>query len=113
MLGLRRTAGIVALLLACSAPAAEAGIQPSRPPAPCDDQLFSDQFGTSDPDALEAPSRPQRLWGFGAEDRLPGSATRATCLFGGRGDDVLDLQGGGGVAYGEGGDDWLLGSPLS
>jgi len=85
---------------------------PAKPPPPCDAQLFADQIGTPGRDALTAPDRPERLWGLAGDDTLTGSPTRAACLFGGRGDDHLDLAAGGGVIWAEDGDDMLVGSPL-
>jgi hypothetical protein len=122
---LRRTAALGAAALAWTAaaagtpagPAALAQSEPSYqvgdPPSPCTGSFFSDQIGTNGRDTIQAQTRPQRLWGLAGADRLTGSATRVSCLFGGRGNDLLDLAAGGGVAFGERGEDRLVGSPVA
>lgn len=85
---------------------------PAPPPAICRDAAFVDIVGTSGDDRLEAASRATRVWGLGGADRLAGSAARASCLLGGPGNDLLFLNGGGGVAHGNRGRDYLFGSDL-
>lgn len=111
-----RRAALLAAALGTAALPAVAGARPShvpdKPPPPCDADLFADQIGTAGADTLTAPARPERLWGLAGADTLTGSPTRAACLFGGRGDDRLDLAQGGGVIWAEDGNDTLLGSPV-
>lgn len=84
---------------------------PGGPPPPaCASKLFSDVVATLDADVISARTTPERVYGLTGDDWLIGSATRASCLFGGRGDDVLTMGTGGGVALGERGSDVLTGS---
>ncbi len=85
---------------------------PARPPAICAGSAFVDIVGTPGDDDLRAFSRATRVWGLAGNDRLTGSATRASCLLGGNGNDVLNLGAGGGVAHGNRGRDLVLGSGL-
>ncbi len=85
---------------------------PAPPPAICQGSVFVDIVGTQGPDTLLAYTRATRVWGLGGADRLFGSATRASCLLGGPGNDVLTLNGGGGVAHGNRGRDLIFGSNL-
>lgn len=94
-------------------PATAAAFAPGDPPAACAGDLFADQIGTRRRDRLRATGRPERLFGLGGDDRLFGSQARVACLFGGPGDDRLDLRDGGGLAYGEAGDDRLLGGVIN
>jgi hypothetical protein len=105
------------IALATLAVATEARAQyysppPARPPAICRGSAFVDIVGTAKRDRLHAFSRATRVWGLGARDRLTGSKTRASCLIGGRGNDILALNTGGGVAYGQQGRDAIGGSQL-
>lgn len=90
----------------------DTGVQPGHPPAVCAGAAFADLIGTSAGDRLRGTGRAERLYGLDGDDTLVGAPARASCLFGGRGDDRLDLSGGGGVAWGEDGADSLLGSSL-
>jgi hypothetical protein len=101
---------MASLLLAA---ALAASITPSSVPATCAGDVFADQIGTRHRDRLRAAGRPERLFGLAGNDLLRGSKTRVACLFGGPGADRLDLDGGGGVAYGEGGGDTLIGSEVN
>jgi hypothetical protein len=85
---------------------------PAPPPAICRSAAFVDVVGTPGADRLAAFSRATRVWGLGGADRLTGSPARASCLLGGRGNDLLFLDGGGGVAYGNRGRDFVFGSDL-
>ncbi len=85
---------------------------PGTPPRLCAGEAFVDIVGTPERDTLRAFSRATRVWGLGANDLLVGSASRAACLLGGRGHDVLGLNTGGGVAFGGPGRDAILGSEL-
>jgi hemolysin type calcium-binding protein len=85
---------------------------PGAPPELCVGDFWADQIGTDEDDSLEAPNRPERLWGRAGADFLYGSDTRAACLMGGRDPDTLDLWLGGGAAWGEHGSDEISGSPL-
>ena len=85
---------------------------PGRPPAICAGSAFVDIVGTPGDDRLQAFTRATRVWGLGGADRIAGSATRASCLLGGAGNDILNLGGGGGVAHGNRGRDLILGSAL-
>jgi Ca2+-binding RTX toxin-like protein len=108
----RRPLAIVFVLLALPA-SAEAGFIPGgATPGACQGGLFSDAVGTLNDDVVGANGKPQRVYGLTGADWLVGSATRATCLFGGQGDDVLTIGKGGGVALGEDGADLLTGSGL-
>jgi hypothetical protein len=114
---MRRRLAIAVAVLAVAGPAAAddfdyASGPPSRPPALCRGDAFADIVGTREGDSLRAPPRATRLWGLGGDDRLAGSQTRASCLIGGRGDDRLLLDHGGGVAFGNAGRDLVVGSPL-
>jgi hypothetical protein len=114
MLGLRSGfVAVLALLLCASVAGAAPNYQPGSPPSACAGDGLADQIGTDRSDRLTAPTRAERLWGLGGPDRLTGSSTRATCLFGGRDGDVLDLAAGGGMAWGEAGGDTILGGPLA
>lgn len=83
---------------------------PAPPPAICSGTEWVDVVGTPGPDRLRAFSRATRVWGLGGADALLGSYTRASCLIGGRGNDFLALNAGGGVAFGQAGSDVLVGS---
>ncbi len=85
---------------------------PAPPPAICRSAAFVDIVGTAGDDRLVAFDRATRVWGLGGADLLYGSATRASCLLGGPGNDVLYLNGGGGVAHGNRGRDYVFGSNL-
>ncbi len=107
-------AASVALLLGAAAAApADLSVEPGHPPKLCASDYFADQIGTNSDDELTSSGRPERLFGRAGDDVLSGSQIRASCEFGGRGDDVLDLRGGGGIAWGEDGSDILRGSPLA
>jgi hypothetical protein len=101
------------LILALSpVPAAQAGYRPGEPgPEACRSAAFTDSVGTPGPDEMIGGRTPQRLYGLTGDDILRSSPTRATCMFAGQGDDILDLHPAGGVALGEDGSDVLLGSP--
>jgi hypothetical protein len=104
----------VSLLLCALFPAAAgAGYVPGgEVPGACRGEIFSDTIGTLGADVVPGAGRPQRVYGLTGADWLLGSDTRAACLFGGQGDDVLTLGKGGGVALGEDGADWVTGSTL-
>ena len=104
--------GAALALLCAPALAHGSGLQPGNPPSRCAGPAFADQIGTDGRERLEAARRPERLWGLGGDDVLLGSATRATCLFGGGDRDRLTLGAGGGVAFGETGADALSGGAL-
>jgi hypothetical protein len=108
---MRRLAAILASVLV---PAASALAQapPAPPPAICAGDAWTDLVGTDAADTLTAPDHAARVWGLGGDDRLTGSATRAACLLGGDGNDMLALDRGGGVAYGNAGSDTIRGSDL-
>lgn len=105
---------VLAALLAALAlvpVAARAGYQPGGPtPAACTGALWSEKIGTLGLDIVVGAARPERLYGLTGTDWLVGSDTRASCMFGGQGNDVLTLGRGGGVALGEWGRDLLVGS---
>ena len=106
-----RPLAIALTLLAVSAPAALAGYVPGGElPGACRGEMFTDTIGTLGDDIVPGAGKPQRVYGLTGTDWLLGSDTRAACLFGGQGDDVLTLGKGGGVALGEDGADWLTGS---
>jgi len=108
-----RLAAAAALALAApSAALAAPPAEPGNPPLICASDAFADQVGTPGDDTLAAPDRATRLYGLAGDDGLTGSRTRAACLFGGPDDDRLELNTGGGVAWGETGRDTVLGSPL-
>ena len=110
---MRRAAALAAAAAGLAPAAAEARYQPSQPvPALCSGAFFTDTFGTPGADSLGAGARAQRMWGMTGSDDLRGSATRASCLCGGQGADSLALGTGGGVAFGEDGNDLLAGSTL-
>jgi hypothetical protein len=92
-------------------PTAHAGVTPGAelPPA-CASLLFTDVVATLVDDVVIGGNRPERIYGLTGNDRLLGSRTRASCLFGGRGDDTLGLGDGGGIAMGERGNDLVTGS---
>ncbi len=92
--------------------AAHAGVRPGSPPPICGGNAFSDQVGTPADDTLTSPGPAQRIYGLRGSDQLTGSRTRATCLFGGPENDILNLESGGGVAWGEEGRDLIFGSPF-
>ena len=101
------------ILLALSAATAHAGYVPGgETPGACNGPFFSDTIGTLEDDIVPGAGKPQRVYGLTGTDWLLGSDTRAACLFGGQGDDVLTLGKGGGVALGEDGADWLTGSTM-
>ena len=79
------------------------------PPTLCRGDYWADLIGTNDGDAIEAAERAERLWGRAGTDYLYGSDTRASCLFGGRDADILDVWLGGGAAWGEHGSDQISG----
>lgn len=109
-MGVRRLVLLLFLLLATPA---QAGYVPGgEVPGACKGDAFTDTIGTLAGDVVPAAGRPQRVYGLTGADWLVGSNTRAACLFGGQGDDVLTLGKGGGVALGEDGADWLIGSTL-
>ncbi len=98
-------------LLALSAAPASAGYVPGGDlPGACQGEVFTDTIGTLTDDIVPGAGKPQRVYGLTGTDWLLGSDTRAACLFGGQGDDILTLGKGGGVALGEDGADWLTGS---
>jgi len=100
------------LIALSSVPAAAHAYEPGSAPAVCASSFFSDVVGTEGPNGLAGAAKAQRLWGLGGVDVLRGSVDRATCLFGGAGDDDLALGGAGGAAWGEGGDDLVVGSAV-
>jgi hypothetical protein len=115
-MGLMRSAAALAAAVTLSlvAAPAPASIEPGHPPATCAGNVFADQIGTQRANRMKATAgKPERLYGLGGDDRLRGAITRAACLFGGPGNDVLDLAGGGGVAYGEAGGDVFIGSEVN
>jgi hypothetical protein len=92
-------------------PSAHAGFIPGGDtPAACAHGLFRDVVATPGGDVVTGGALPQRIYGLTGNDWLIGSGTRASCLFGGRGDDALSLGTGGGIALGEVGNDVLTGS---
>ena len=104
---------VLASAAAVAAPAtALAGTQPGSPPLICSGSAFTDVVGTAAGDEIASANRAERVYGLRGDDRLLGSRTRATCLFGGLGDDFLNLNAGGGVAWGEEGRDIVFGSRL-
>ena len=106
-----RPLAIAITLLAVSAVPAEAGYVPGGElPGACRGEVFADTIGTLADDIVPGAGEPQRVYGLTGTDWLLGSDTRAACLFGGQGDDMLTLGKGGGVALGEDGADWLTGS---
>ena len=106
-----RPLAIALTLLAFSAAPAAAGYVPGGDvPGACRGEIFVDTLGTLADDIVPGAGKPQRVYGLTGADWLLGSDTRAACLFGGQGDDVLTLGKGGGVALGEDGADWLTGS---
>jgi hypothetical protein len=108
-----RLLAVLLLLLALPAATARAGYVPGGDlPGACQGPHFTDAIGTLEDDVVSGIGKPQRLFGLTGGDTLIGSATRAVCLFGGQGDDVLALGDGGGVALGEDGADWLRGSKM-
>jgi hypothetical protein len=112
-MNVRRLAGILLAVLAVAAPAAQAGYVPGgASPNACSGSFFSDRIGTLAAEMLAGERKPQRIYGLTGADWLVGSPTRASCLFGGQGDDVLMLGKGGGIALGEDGRDFITGSPL-
>jgi hypothetical protein len=100
------------LLAFCALTAtAQAGYVPGQDvPGACKGDFFTDRIGTPADDAVPASGKAQRVYGLTGTDWMVGSDTRATCLFGGQGDDVLTLGKGGGIALGEDGADLLNGS---
>jgi hypothetical protein len=110
-----RTAILAAALVLAGSGSARAQYYappPATPPALCRSSVFVDVVGTAKRDTLRAFSRATRVWGLGGADRLLGSATRASCLLGGLGNDVMQLNAGGGLALGEQGRDAIAGSSL-
>lgn len=111
-----RTVAVIFAVLVAAAPASAQepyyAPPPGPPPAICAGNAFVDIVGTPAADALRAFSRATRVWGLGGNDRLDGSTTRASCLLGGRGNDKLLLNAGGGVAHGNRGRDVIFGSGL-
>jgi hypothetical protein len=101
-------------LLAVAAPAAQAGYAPGgRTPEACSGAFFSDRIGSLAGEMLASEIKPQRVYGLDGGDWLVGSPTRASCLFGGQGDDTVTLGKGGGIAFGESGRDHVVGSALT
>ena len=86
--------------------------QPGTPPTICRGDFWADLIGTNAGDEIEASEKPERLWGRAGTDYLYGSDSRASCLFGGRDPDIMDVWLGGGAAWGEHGSDQLAGGPL-
>lgn len=107
---MRRCVLLFTLLLA--APAQAGYVPGGELPGACRGEMFTDTVGTLGGDIVPGAGRPQRVYGLTGPDWLLGSDSRAACLFGGQGDDVLTLGRGGGVALGEDGADWLTGSVL-
>lgn len=108
-----RPLALALILLAFSAAHAHAGYVPGgETPGACRGEAFTDTIGTLADDIVPGAGKPQRVYGLTGTDWLLGSDTRAACLFGGQGDDVLTLGKGGGIALGEDGADWLTGSTL-
>lgn len=108
---MRAAALVLAAALAVPA-AASAGLRPGDSPPICAADAFTDVVGTPADDTLISSNRAERVYGLRGEDRILGSRTRATCLFGGAGHDALNLNAGGGVAWGEEGGDIIYGSTL-
>lgn len=108
------TATGLALLTLTAAPAwAGLSYRPGdEPPGACRGTIFTDTIGTLAADTVRGGPAAQRVYGLTGDDWLIGSDTRATCLFGGQGDDALTLGRGGGVAFGEFGADVLTGSVI-
>ncbi len=115
MPGVRLATALAAMTMlgAPGAALADPSVEPGHPPRLCASDYFADQIGTNADDELTSGGRAERLYGLAGDDVLAGSQIRATCEFGGRGDDVLDLRGGGGIAWGEDGSDIMRGSPLA
>src|SRR5215216_3988921 len=110
-MGVRPVFAAVIAALVVASPAGAASVRPGEPPpGACNHNLFSDRVGTGGVDVISGDPQPLRIYGLTGSDWLTGSETRASCLFGGQGDDVLVLNDGGGIAYGESGDDVLQGS---
>ena len=106
-----RPLALALILLALPAGSARAGYVPGgEVPGACQGEVFTDTIGTLTDDIVPGAGKPQRVYGLTGADWLLGSDSRAACLFGGQGDDVLTLGKGGGVALGEDGADWLVGS---
>lgn len=106
-------AALLAVVVLAALPAwASAATRPGSPPAICAGGAFSDRVGTPRADQLFSGGAAERIYGLGGPDWMTGSSTRATCLFGGAGDDFLNLNAGGGVAWGEEGRDTVYGSRL-
>lgn len=103
---------VLALVLLALVPAAaQAGYRPGDlPPGACQGNLFKDVVGTPAGDKVTGGGAAVRVYGLTGDDWLVAPPTRAACLFGGQGDDVLDLAPAGGIAFGEDGADVLLGS---
>jgi Ca2+-binding RTX toxin-like protein len=108
----RRPLTVLFVLLALPASAHAGYIPGGETPGACRGAVFTDALGTLKNDVVGANGKPQRVYGLTGADWLVGSPTRATCLFGGQGDDVLTIGTGGGVALGEDGADLLTGSAL-
>lgn len=66
-------------------------------------------IATLDGDIVGGQEKPQRIYGLTGDDWLIGSQTRASCIFGGGGNDVITMGAGGGVGLGERGHDVLTG----
>ena len=105
-----RVLALTLLLLGLPAGARAGYLPGGELPGACRGESFTDTVGTLADDVVAGARAPQRVYGLTGTDWLIGSDTRAACLFGGRGDDVLTLGKGGGVALGEDGADWLTGS---
>jgi Ca2+-binding RTX toxin-like protein len=106
-----RPLALALILLAATTATARAGYVPGgEAPGACVGEVFTDTIGTLADDIVPGAGKPQRVYGLTGTDWLLGSDTRAACLFGGQGDDILTLGKGGGVALGEDGADWLTGS---
>lgn len=105
------TLGLLAAPASAGERARGAGFTPGGDaPMMCSGEIWTDRVGTPDIDVVWGERRPQRLYGLSGTDWLIGSDTRASCLFGGDGNDVLVLGTGGGIAIGEEGRDLIHGA---
>jgi hypothetical protein len=102
----------LALVVLAVLPASALAAPPQTPPRLCAGDAFGDLVGTRGDDQLQAPPRATRVWGLEGADGLIGSTSRAACLLGGPGRDLLALNRGGGLAYGNQGRDTITGSDL-
>ena len=101
---------LAAAALAFPAPAGAQFAPGGATPGACAGSGFTDHVGTAGVDLVTGAADPQRLYGLAGDDWLAGSPSRATCVFGGDGDDMLALGAAGGVVLGEAGADVLVGS---